>query len=89
MSNARLDPNGSISQTIQILRSIRSDQMKEAARIAVREGWRLQHNGNGHCALYSPNPKHTPVIFSATSNGSSRNWQNMRAELRKRGLELR
>lgn len=57
----------------------------ELVRLAERQGWTVEYTGGGHWRFKSPNG---PVVFTPSTPGGSRSWQNSIAKLRRAGLAV-
>lgn len=59
--------------------------VKDARRLALRQGWDVYMGGNGHWHFVSP---HGAVVITPSTPGGSnpRKMYNMRADLRRAGL---
>ena len=72
-----------------IRRSIRSDQLRKLYDHAYGDGWLPSVTGSGHIRLRAPKPHgRYSVTFSASSDGSHRTVQNVRAYFRRGGLKV-
>lgn len=55
-----------------LLRSIRSDDMKAAAREATRNGWYAAHDGRGHLVMVAPDGRRVRLSSTAFSGPATR-----------------
>lgn len=75
------------TQTTQpMIRSIRSDKLRDLTLEALEAGFDAYMSGGGHIRLVNPTNGRA-VWISTTSNGAARAYQNTRAALRRAGLE--
>jgi hypothetical protein len=65
---------------------IQGKDLRALARRAVAQGWRLEYTGKGHIRWLPPD-EGRPPIYSASTPGRGRGYQNFRAALRRHGLE--
>jgi len=61
--------------------------LQSLIRTAQRQGWSVQVRRGGHLAWKSPSGD--GVVFSASSPSDWRNLANVRASLRRHGLDMR
>jgi hypothetical protein len=60
--------------------------LKEIARAAENQGWRIVRRRGGHLAFYAPDGKH--IVHSSATPSDYRATANLVAELRKHGFRL-
>lgn len=76
--------------TTSVLRSFRSDVLRDLARRALDQGWDAYPTGGGHLRLV--NPANGGMVEMSTSAGGSRyghDQRNVRVALARAGLDLR
>jgi hypothetical protein len=76
-----------LSRARQTTKGIKHDSMRELATRAVSLGAQLRKGRGGHIIL-SGGPLNAQLVFSGTSDGSARAWENLRAEAKRRGLDV-
>jgi hypothetical protein len=69
-----------------ILRAIPRD-LRSTARVAIQNGWTIRKT-NGHHLVWKPPTKEGRVVHCGSTLSCSRAIGNIRAELRRNGLEL-
>ncbi len=60
--------------------------LKELARQALAQGWRVEYTGTGHWKWYPPPPAAGLVVTSSTPS-DSRAFKNIEADLRRHGFK--
>lgn len=76
-----------ISQARALVRSIRSDKIRDLTEKAIEAGFDAYYSGSGHLRLVNPE-NGASVWLSTTSNGAARAFKNTRAALKRAGLDL-
>jgi hypothetical protein len=69
-----------------ILRAIPRD-LRPAARVAIQSGWTIRKTA-GHHLAWKPPTKDGSVVYCGSTLSCSRAIGNIRAELRRNGLDL-
>lgn len=73
--------------SISVLRSFRSDTLRDLARRALAQGWDAYRTGGGHVRLVSPTGQMVEMSTSAAGNGHDQ--RNVRLAFARAGLDLR
>lgn len=72
-----------------VLRSFRSDVLRDLARRALAQGWDAYLNGNGHVRMVSPSGAMVDMSTTAAASRRGHDQANVRAEFARAGLDLR
>lgn len=59
-------------------------QFRDAARVAIRRGWKITSTGSGHLKWRSPDG--TTIIYTSRTPGGGRSVQNTMAKFKRAGL---
>jgi predicted RNA binding protein YcfA (HicA-like mRNA interferase family) len=59
-------------------------EAKALIKAAEKAGWRTERGGGGHVKIYPP----TGPIITAGNSGGKRGSKNLRADLRRAGLDV-
>lgn len=65
-------------------KGIQSQNMRELATKAVEQGWTLERTGSGHYRL-TKGSEH--IVFAATTS-DMRAWRNVRATMKRKGIDV-
>jgi hypothetical protein len=65
---------------------VRNDELRKLLRKAKKAGWRARHTGSGHIVVIAPSGK--KIYLPSTPRGGCRSLANVRAELKREGLDV-
>lgn len=72
-----------------VLRSFRSDTLRDLARRALDQGWDAYPTGGGHIRMVSPEGRIVEMSMTAAASRRGHDQANVRAEFARAGLDLR